>query len=65
MLESRHEEAVEAAEEALEVARAAGDKVSELRALDATGRRRCSASPATTRARRALREALARARERG
>ena len=37
MLESRHDEAVEAAEEALEVARAVGDKVSELRALDAKG----------------------------
>lgn len=37
MLESRHEEAVEAAECAIEVARAAGELVSELRALDAKG----------------------------
>ncbi|MDA0180698.1 AAA family ATPase [Solirubrobacter phytolaccae] len=37
MLESRHEEAVEAADCAIEVARAAGELVSELRALDAKG----------------------------
>ena len=37
MLESRHQEAVEAAQEAIEVARAAGDEVSELRALDGMG----------------------------
>jgi DNA-binding CsgD family transcriptional regulator len=37
MLESRYEEAVDAARVALEVARAAGDEVSELRALDALG----------------------------
>jgi DNA-binding NarL/FixJ family response regulator len=37
MLESRHDEAIDAAADALEVARAVGDTVSELRALDATG----------------------------
>ena len=37
MLESRYQEAVDAADEALEVARAAGDEISELRALDAKG----------------------------
>lgn len=37
MLESRHEEAVEAADCAIEVARASGDLVSELRSLDAKG----------------------------
>ena len=37
MLESRHQEAVNAAQQAIEVARAAGDEVSELRALDGMG----------------------------
>lgn len=37
MLESRHEEAVEAAKEAIEIARAVGDVESELRALDGMG----------------------------
>jgi DNA-binding CsgD family transcriptional regulator len=37
MLEARHQEAVDAAQEAAEVARAVGDEVSELRALDAKG----------------------------
>ncbi|HEY6886924.1 MAG TPA: AAA family ATPase [Solirubrobacter sp.] len=37
MLESRHDEAVEAAQEAMAVARAVGDEVAELRALDGLG----------------------------
>ena len=37
MLESRNEEALVAADEALEVARAVGDEVAELRALDGKG----------------------------
>jgi DNA-binding NarL/FixJ family response regulator len=37
MLESRHQEAVDAAQEAIEAARAAGDEVSELRAMDGMG----------------------------
>jgi DNA-binding NarL/FixJ family response regulator len=37
MLESRHDEAVEAAQEAMAVARASGDEVAELRAMDGMG----------------------------
>ena len=64
MLESRHDEAVEAAQEAMAVARAAGDEVAELRAMDGMGvslfgLARYEEGEA------ALREALARMRERG
>ena len=64
MLESRHDEAVEAAQEAMAVARAVGDEVAELRALDGMGvslfgLARYEEGEA------ALREALARMRERG
>ncbi len=64
MLESRHDEAVEAAQEAMAVARAAGDEISELRAMDGMGvalfgLARYEEGEA------ALREALSRMRERG
>ena len=64
MLESRHDEAVEAAQEAMAVARAAGDEVAELRAMDGMGvslfgLARYEEGEA------ALREALSRMRERG
>ena len=64
MLESRHDEAVEAAQEAMAVARASGDEVAELRAMDGMGvslfgLARYEEGEA------ALREALGRMRERG
>src|SRR4051794_6399548 len=64
MLESRHDEAVEAAESALQVARAAGDEISELRALDAMGVALFGLARYAE-GERALREAMVRARDGG
>ena len=64
MLESRHQEAVDAAVEAIEVARAAGDEVSELRALDGMGVAFFGLGRSEE-GERTLREALVRMREGG
>ena len=64
MLESRHQEAVDAAEEALEVARAVGDEVAELRSLDGMGVALFGLARYEE-GERALREALARSSEGG
>src|SRR4051794_29798919 len=64
MLESRYQEAVDAAQEAMAVARASGDEVAELRAMDGFGYS-LFALARYEEGERALREALARMRERG
>jgi DNA-binding CsgD family transcriptional regulator len=64
MLESRHDEAVEAAQEAMAVARAVGDEVAELRAMDGMGVSLFGLARYEE-GEKALREALARMPERG
>ena len=64
MLESRHDEAVEAAQEAMAVARAVGDEVAELRALDGMGVSLFGLARYEE-GEKALREALSRMPERG
>ena len=64
MLESRHDEAVEAAQEAMAVARAVGDEVAELRAMDGMGVSLFGLARYEE-GEKALREALSRMRERG